>query len=232
MPAVMFDLVASDPRFFVIDKHSGCSFHHQGDEPGLVESVRQQCGAVWPVHRLDRMTSGLMLLARSPEVARQLSERLAAHQIDKLYLALSDQKPSKKQGLVQGDMQKGRGGAWRLCPTRVQPAITQFQSTSLAPGLRLFFLKPLSGKTHQLRVALKSLGAPIIGDPLYHATVAPPPDRGYLHAWSLRFELDGEQLAFLAPPRHGELFISPTFQSLIALPQWQPPALQWPIRKP
>lgn len=224
----MFDLIASDPRFFVIDKHPGCSFHHQGDEDGLVETARRQLGEIWPVHRLDRMTSGLLLLARSPEVARQLSEQLAARQIDKLYLALSDHKPSKKQGLVQGDMQKGRGGAWRLCPTRERPARTQFQSTSLAPGLRLFFLKPLTGKTHQLRVALKSLGAPIIGDPLYHAAVANAPDRGYLHAWSLRFDLDGESLSFMAPPRHGELFLRADFQALIMQPQWQPDVLSWP----
>lgn len=224
----MFELVSSDPRFFVIDKHPGCSFHHQEGETGLVETVRQQLGPVWPVHRLDRMTSGLLLLARSPEVARQLSERLAARQIDKLYLALSDQKPSRKQGLVAGDMQKGRGGAWRLCPTREQPAMTQFLSTSLAPGLRVFFLKPLTGKTHQLRVALKSLGAPIIGDPLYHAQQSPTPDRGYLHAWSLRFELDGDALEYRATPSHGELFQREDFQQLIDQPVWQPAALDWP----
>jgi len=180
------------------------------------------------VHRLDRMTSGLMLLARTPEVARQLSQKLEARQVDKLYLALSDRKPAKKQGLVTGDMLKGRGGAWRLCASREQPAQTRFCSTSLAPGLRLFFLKPLTGKTHQLRVALKSLGAPIIGDPLYHGAEPTPADRGYLHAWSLRFELDGEHLHFMAPPQHGALFLRADFQTLISRPEWQPSALVWP----
>jgi len=222
----MFDLIATDPRFFVIDKHPGCSFHRQGDETGLVETARQQLGPVWPVHRLDRMTSGLLLLARSVDAARQLSERLAARQIDKLYLALSDHKPSRKQGLISGDMIKGRSGAWRLCPSRELPACTQFQTVSLAPGLRLFFLKPLTGKTHQLRVALKSLGAPIIGDPLYHGGTLQ--DRGYLHAWSLAFELDGEGFRFLVAPRHGALFQRQDFLQLIAEDKFQPPALVWP----
>jgi len=224
----MFDLIATDPRFFVIDKHPGASFHRQGEECGLVEAARAQLGAIWPVHRLDRMTSGVLLLARSPEVARQLSERLAERRVDKLYLALSDRKPAKKQGLVQGDMQKGRGGAWRLCASRIQPALTQFCSCSLAPGLRVFFLKPLTGKTHQLRVALKSLGAPMIGDPLYHGASEPQPERGYLHAWSLAFELDGENFHFMVAPRHGALFQRDDFQALIARPEWQPQALQWP----
>lgn len=223
----MFDLIASDPRFFVIDKHPGCSFHRQGDETGLVESVRQQLGPIWPLHRLDRMTSGLLLFARSPDFARQLSERLAARQINKLYLALSDHKPSKKQGLIVGDMQKGRAGAWRLCASRTHPACTQFQTVSLAPGLRLFFLKPLTGKTHQLRVALKSLGAPIIGDPLYHGQ-GEVQDRGYLHAWSLAFELDGEAFRFLVAPRHGVLFQRPDLLQLIAQEKFQPQALAWP----
>jgi tRNA pseudouridine32 synthase/23S rRNA pseudouridine746 synthase len=224
----MFDLVASDTRFFVIDKHPGCSFHHQGEETGLIESVRQQLGDVWPVHRLDRMTSGLLLLARSPGIARQLSEQLALRQMDKLYLALSDQKPAKKQGLICGDMQKGRGGSWRLCSTREAPAMTRFFSTSLTPGIRLFFLKPLTGKTHQLRVALKSLGAPIMGDHRYHAAVTPAADRGYLHAWSLGFELDGERFSYTVTPARGEWFLREEFQDLIALPQWQPHQLAWP----
>jgi tRNA pseudouridine32 synthase/23S rRNA pseudouridine746 synthase len=224
----LFNLIAADERFWVIDKHPGVSFHHQDEETGLVEAVREQLGPVWPIHRLDRMTSGLLLLARSPEVARQLSVLLSERRMDKSYLALSDQKPAKKQGLIIGDMQKGRGGDWRLCQRRENPAVTQFFSTSLAPGVRAFFLKPLTGRTHQLRVALKSLGAPIIGDTRYHGASETPADRGYLHAWSLRFELDGESFAFMTSPQQGALFLREDFQQLIRLPQWQPDAIPWP----
>jgi tRNA pseudouridine32 synthase / 23S rRNA pseudouridine746 synthase len=224
----MFDLLTDDPRFLLVDKHPGVSFHRQGDEPGLVEVVRARCGEVWPVHRLDRMTSGLLLFARTPEVARALSQALAERRMRKLYLALSDRKPARKQGLLSGDMVKGRGGAWRLTPKSENPAVTRFLSTSLAPGLRLFFLRPLTGKTHQLRVALKSLGAPIVGDPLYHGATGAVADRGYLHAWSLSFELDGERFAFCRAPTRGALFLREDFRRLIAEPQWQPDALPWP----
>jgi tRNA pseudouridine32 synthase/23S rRNA pseudouridine746 synthase len=141
---------------------------------------------------------------------------------------LSDLKPAKKQGLICGDMHKGRGGNWRLSPTREAPAMTRFLSTSLCPGIRLFFLKPLTGKTHQLRVALKSLGAPIIGDTRYHPLVEPAADRGYLHAWSLAFELDGERFAFRVAPSRGAWFLREDCQQLIARPEWQPENLAWP----
>ncbi|BEV73694.1 MULTISPECIES: TIGR01621 family pseudouridine synthase [unclassified Paludibacterium] len=222
----MFRLVHEDPRFFLIDKQAGVSFHHQGEETGLVEAVRAGLGEVWPVHRLDRMTSGLLLLARSPDVARALSQQLAERQMDKLYLALSDRKPGKKQGLISGDMLKGRGGAWRLTSAQHQPARTRFLSTSLQPGIRLFFLKPLTGKTHQLRVAMKSLGAPILGDPLYHPASQPPVDRGYLHAWSLRFRLGEEVFDFECPPTEGEWFRLPALHALLTQADWRPANLR------
>lgn len=224
----MFDLIATDPRFYVIAKQPGVSFHRQGDEAGLMEALREQLAddALWPVHRLDRLTSGLLLVARSAEVASRLAEAFAAREIEKYYLALSDRKPQKKQGLVRGDMVKGRGGAWRLLPSSANPAITQFFSFSLAPGLRLFILRPHSGKTHQLRVALKSLSAPILGDELYGGT---PSDRGYLHAYSLAFHLDGARFHFVCPPRHGAQFLSGALQAALQQPERQPEALPWPV---
>ncbi|MBV8045731.1 MAG: TIGR01621 family pseudouridine synthase [Paludibacterium sp.] len=219
-----FRLVHQDPRFFVIDKCPGVSFHRQDEEPGLIELARAELGDMWPVHRLDRMTSGLMLLARSPDMARQLSTALAERRIDKRYLALSDRKPAKKQGWVRGDMEKGRGGSWRLLASRDNPAVTHFHSVSLAPGLRVFFLKPLTGRTHQLRVALKSLGAPIIGDERYHPAGGEPADRGYLHAWQLRFQLEDEPFAFQCVPQEGTLFLRADFRALIDAPAWRPDA--------
>ncbi|MBI3144449.1 MAG: TIGR01621 family pseudouridine synthase [Pseudogulbenkiania sp.] len=224
----MFDLIASDPRFYVIAKHPGVSFHRQGDEPGLMEALREQLAddTLWPVHRLDRLTSGLLLVARSAEVAASLAEAFATREVEKYYLALSDRKPQKKQGLVKGDMAKGRGGAWRLLPSSANPAVTQFFSFSLEPGRRLFILRPHSGKTHQLRVALKSLSAPILGDELYGGT---PADRGYLHAYSLAFTLDGERFRFICPPRHGAYFSSEALQAALEDPAWQPEVLPWPV---
>jgi tRNA pseudouridine32 synthase/23S rRNA pseudouridine746 synthase len=145
--------------------------------------------------------------------------------VEKYYLALSDAKPAKKQGLIRGDMEKGRGGAWKLCQSQLNPAVTQFFSHSLAPGRRLFLLRPRTGKTHQLRVAMKSLGAPILGDALYGGSAA---DRTYLHAYALALTLDGEALRFVCPPAQGSEFAVP---ALAAYLQQQPPwTLPWPQR--
>jgi tRNA pseudouridine32 synthase/23S rRNA pseudouridine746 synthase len=75
----MFTLLHSDPRFYLINKHPGVSFHREGEEDGLLDAVRAglQDEALWPVHRLDRITSGLILLARSSQVASQFGSAFA-----------------------------------------------------------------------------------------------------------------------------------------------------------
>lgn len=181
--------------------------------------------ALWPVHRLDRITSGLIVVARSQQDAAELGAAFAGREVEKYYLALSDAKPARKQGLIKGDMDKGRGGAWKLCKSAANPAVTQFFSHSLAPGLRLFVLRPRTGKTHQLRVAMKSLGAPILGDALYGGSAA---DRGYLHAYALAFTLAGEAHRFVCPPQWGERWPQAALADYLAA---NPPAdLPWPVQ--
>jgi tRNA pseudouridine32 synthase/23S rRNA pseudouridine746 synthase len=123
-----------------------------------------------------------------------------------------------------GDMLAARNGSWRLAHTRAQPAITDFVSAGLGNGLRAYLLKPATGKTHQLRVALKSQGAPILGDARYGGAAA---ERTYLHAWALRFSAFGEDFALLAPPQEGEHFLASAFAEL--LQRWQPPWAQFPV---
>jgi tRNA pseudouridine32 synthase/23S rRNA pseudouridine746 synthase len=96
----MFTLLHSDPRFYLINKHPGVSFHREGEEDGLLDAVRAglQDEALWPVHRLDRITSGLILLARSSQVASQFGSAFADHAVEKYYLALSDRKPQRSRG--------------------------------------------------------------------------------------------------------------------------------------
>ena len=221
-----YQLVHTHPQFYVIHKAPGVSFHREDDAPGLMDALREglQDDALWPVHRLDRITSGLIVVARSQAAAAELGAAFAGREVEKYYLALSDAKPARKQGLIKGDMDKGRGGAWKLCKSAANPAVTQFFSHSLAPGLRLFVLRPRTGKTHQLRVAMKSLGAPILGDALYGGSAA---DRGYLHAYALAFTLAGEQYRFVCPPQWGERWPQDALAAYLAA---NPPAgLPWPV---
>lgn len=163
------EVVYQHSDFIIINKSEGISVHKDQEEQGLTELVAKQLNVsqVWLVHRLDKVTSGLLILALNAESAAEFSRLFSEHKIYKTYLALSNQKPKKKQGLIVGDMKKARDGAWKLCQTKENPAITRFESVNCEPNLRLFILKPQTGKTHQLRVAMKSLGSPILGDGLY-----------------------------------------------------------------
>jgi len=215
----MFDIFHLHDDFLIINKHPGVAFHRQGDFPGLPNLVRERTGLphLFPVHRLDTITSGLLVFGRSQRAARDLAQQFCNHQVKKFYLAISNRRPKKKQGLVKGDMVKGRRGAWKLLRSSDNPAISRFRSFSVGNGFRLYLVKPFTGKTHQIRVAMKSIGAPIHGDMLYsnQLGVVDSPDRGYLHAYGLEFQLSGEQHQFHCPPDKGSLFLKTEVQEVI-----------------
>ncbi len=194
----------------MINKDAGIPFH----SAGLTEKLRHQLAvqAVYPVHRLDSMTSGVLLLALNKKSARELSLQLSNNEMRKNYVAIGANRPKKKQGMIRGDMQKRRNGAWILKKTAENPAVTRFFSRSFSPGLRVYLVKPQSGKTHQIRVALKAIGAPILGDTLYGKE---PSDRGYLHSLSLRFHLGTQEYRFRALPRQGAFFTSRQFRDTL-----------------
>lgn len=221
--------------FVLVDKAAGVSFHSE-DGPGLVVAVEQALGQkLYAVHRLDKVTSGLLLLATSPQAAARFTEMFSARLVNKFYLALSLSKPKQKQGWVKGDMQPARRGAYKLTTTLQNPALTYFLSagfdgpaTDLPEGARLFLLKPYSGKTHQLRVALKSQGAAIAGDALYQGA---PADRVYLHAYALAFDWQGAQHQFVCPPTQGGWFGSRAVQQKLTTAWAQPWTLAFPVLK-
>ena len=212
------ELLYENSAFVLIDKPAGLNFHSE-DEAGLVVKTKEllQCKELYPVHRLDKMTSGLVLFAKTKEAAQTFGKMFEERQIEKYYLALSLRKPKKKQGWIKGDMQSARRGDWMLLTTNTNPAITQFHSTALRVGERGFLIKPHTGKTHQIRVALKSLGAPIAGDLRYaRSEEAKKEDRGYLHAYALRFSFENQEYAFVQAPKEGERFLSTEFRETLA----------------
>lgn len=201
-----FTVIDDNANFVVVEKPANLSF--QDDDKlgsGFFNQVKIQLGysELYPVHRLDKITSGLVLLAKNLPAAQSFQKKFEQGDIEKFYLAISDQKPKKKQGMIKGDMAKSRRSAWKLLRTTNTPAITQFFSYSIGSGLRAYLVKPKTGKTHQIRVALASIGAPILGDSLYGGADA---DRGYLHAFQLSFELFGEHYQYQKLPTEGEKY--------------------------
>ena len=187
--------------FVAVNKPAGVSVQQEADAVAFLPALAVQLGVphLWLVHRLDKVTSGVLLLALNAVAASTLAQMFAAGQMHKTYWAVAAGKPIKKQGWVIGDMAKARRGAWKLLRSCHNPARTRFDSVSLEAGLRCYRLWPQSGKTHQLRVAMKSLGCPILGDVLYGGEVAA---RVFLHAQRLVFAYQGEQMDIRAdaPP--------------------------------
>tara|TARA_R110002072_G_scaffold154_2_gene1038 strand:+ start:35780 stop:36544 length:765 start_codon:yes stop_codon:yes gene_type:complete len=203
--------------FYAIHKPANVPFHSLDDlkqdqelthVEGIVSLAKKFLNDpdIYPVHRLDRMTSGLMIFARSPKANSELSRLFQEKKIEKYYLALSEQKPKKKQGAVIGDMTKGRSGSYLLKRSKDKPAITRFFAHKIRLGAVdawFYTLKPETGKTHQLRVALKSLGSPVMGDKRYSGASA---SRGYLHAYKVRFDLFGKRYEIIDSLFEGEEF--------------------------
>ena len=218
--------------FLVIDKPANIGFHDEENiGSGLFSQIKAQLKAqlaiteLYPVHRLDKMTSGLILVAKNSATARAFQQQFKQHQIQKYYLAIAEGKPKKKQGVIKGDMEKSRRGMWKLLRTMDNPAVSQFFSYSIAPKQRLYLIKPHSGKTHQIRVALNSIGVPILGDALYNN--ADHADRGYLHAFALSFSLNQQSYQYCLTPSNGSVFNTPSTLDVInkLTPPWQQP---WP----
>lgn len=132
------------------------------------------------------------------------------------YVAISDRKPKKKMGRIRGDILKSRRGSYKLARSMDNPAMTAFVSSKLvvteseAP-VYSFLLKPSTGKTHQIRVSMKSIGSAILGDSRY-GTRAHSPERGYLHAAAIRFRLHGEDINIICAPEEGDIFTSAAFR--------------------
>lgn len=220
-----FELLYCHDDFYLIDKHPGVNVHRNQRGSSLLDAMRDALGdeALYLLHRLDDATSGLLLVGRNKSAAAALSALFSQRTIDKYYLAIADGKPRKKQGLVVGDINKARNGSYRLSRQLSNPSRTRFISSSLSPGRRLYLLRPYTGKTHQLRVVMNSLGAPILGDERYGNV---PADRCYLHAYSLCFDYRGEHYAFAHAPAQGQHFADRAVRS--ALVEWrQPWALTW-----
>lgn len=227
------ELLACTPQAAVVCKPAGVPFHRDPETgtDGVMQLVRRQhagLGLLYPVHRLDAVTSGALILARTPAAAARIVTEFRARRVAKYYVGLSDRKPSRKMGTVRGDMQRGRRGGWMLTRSTVDPAVTRFTSCGIPgrrPGLRALVLKPETGRTHQLRVAAKSLGAPLLGDTRYASSLgAAQEERCYLHCVALRLVVGGEPLQAVCRPTEGEEFRSAEFREVFE--RWILPGME------
>jgi 23S rRNA pseudouridine1911/1915/1917 synthase len=201
-------LLHADAHLAAVDKPAGLPSQATltGDRGTLPDlAARLLGGPVEIVHRLDRETSGVVVLARTREAAAALAEAFRRGAPRKTYLALCARAPDPPEGRIDAPLGKDprRTGSRRVAPGG-DAAATRYATLAAGPGAALVEARPETGRTHQIRVHLAHLGAPLLGDPRYGGPrrvgeVEVP--RVMLHA--LRLELahpvTGEPMTFEAP---------------------------------
>ena len=170
-------ILYEDDDVIVVNKPSGLLTHAKGglsDEPTVAEIIRPKTSFATDtdrpgiVHRLDRDTSGLLIIAKNPESAAHLQRQFAERTAKKTYIAITDGKP--KLNAAKIDLPIGRNpsapSTFRIDPNG-KPAQTTYHVLAENDAQSLVELKPTTGRTHQLRVHLAHLNAPILGDRVY-----------------------------------------------------------------
>ena len=203
-------ILFEDQALMVLDKPAGLAV--QGGTrtrrhvDGMLQSLATGGERPRLVHRLDRDTSGLLVVAKSVGAAARLTQAFRQHRVDKLYWALVVGRPAESEGWIDRPLAKrGARGSERVAASAAgAPARTAYRVVARASRIASWLaLKPLTGRTHQLRVHCAMLGTPIMGDGKYGGSAAHPegaPKGLMLHARELRLpHPDGGILELTAP---------------------------------
>lgn len=166
------ELIYEDECLVVFNKPSGLlSQPGLGPEKqdSLIHRVKKIWGDALIVHRLDRDTSGIIVLALDREAHRLLSQQFAAREVRKSYRALGQGSPARHSGAISTLIRKKSRVPPRYCvdPQQGRMAITHWSVVESQNQYTRFNLQPVTGRSHQLRVHMNYLGHPILGDPLY-----------------------------------------------------------------
>lgn len=171
-------ILFEDGEALVLDKPAGLAVHpgpatRQSLEDFLPDLRLGFHRAPTAVHRLDRDTSGCLLLARNPKAHKRFAAEFEAGRVEKTYLAVLADVPAEREGLIDMPLAKrsSREAGWRMAPDAGgQRAVTRWWIVAEARGRALVRFAPGTGRTHQLRVhAASGIGVPILGDPVYGA---------------------------------------------------------------
>lgn len=195
-----------DEHILVVDKPAGLSVLPDGWEPEapyLVKLLEKKYGKIWIVHRLDKVTSGVMVFARSAEAHRALNRQFEQHEVEKIYHAFVEGDPAWAQKDCKMPLRTNVGHKHRTAvdDKRGKSAETYFKVLKRFQAGALLEARPLTGRTHQIRAHLFALGYPLLGDVLYGAQKTELIERPALHARALTFShpQSGERVTFRVP---------------------------------
>ncbi|MCE9644597.1 MAG: RluA family pseudouridine synthase [Chloroflexi bacterium] len=213
------DILYRDEQLLVINKPAGLSVLPEGwepDAPYIVKQLEEDVGKIWVVHRLDKYTSGVLVFALTAEAHRALNIQFEKHETEKVYRAITVGAPPWKERTTKFPLRVNVGHKHRTMVDNRKgvPSETRFRvlnwnqasSDDLSfdedvKGMALVEARPMTGRTHQIRVHAYALGYPLLGDTLYSSPESVIISRPALHAYSLTIThpVSEERVTFTAP---------------------------------
>ncbi|MEE9365221.1 MAG: RluA family pseudouridine synthase [Dehalococcoidales bacterium] len=207
--AIPLSIVYEDEDLLVVDKPPGLTVHPAPGHPdhtlinailSHVPHLARMGDSLRPgiVHRLDKDTSGLMIVAKNQVAQLNLIEQFRVRSVVKAYLVLVKGHLTPEKGIIDAAIGRDARNRKRMAVVREgRPARTQYQVVKYLDGYTLLEILPETGRTHQIRVHLAAIGYPVVGDPVY-GVKSPFLSRQFLHACRLGFKLpsSGEYVEF------------------------------------
>ncbi len=204
---IALDIVFENDDLLVVNKPAGMVVHPSaGHQSGTLvhaalahaDDIEGVGGVQRPgvVHRLDKDTSGLILMAKNDESHQWLQDQFSSRQVDKVYLALVDGNPPTPRGKVEAAIGRDPNNRKKMAvvpPGKGRAAVSEYSTLRKFQAHTLLEMHPITGRTHQIRVHLAFLKCPVVGDRVYgrrHPSL--PLDRQFLHAARLRICLPGD----------------------------------------
>jgi len=207
-------ILFQDFDLIVVDKPAGLTVHPAPGHPSgtlvnallaITPDLKGISGTLRPgiVHRLDKDTSGLMVVAKNDRAMRALQRQLKDREVHKTYLALVQGVPKPAEGVVEAPIGRHPKNRKKMAVVpNGREAVTRYRVKEAIAGgeYALLEVEPVTGRTHQIRVHMAALGHPIVGDAVYGKRSAVL-NRQFLHAWKLAFAmpLGGREVEFESP---------------------------------
>ncbi len=199
------EILYTDDHLIILNKPAGLPVLPDGwdkDAPYLVKMLEAEYGRIWIVHRLDKVTSGVMVFARDAETHRALNMQFERHEAHKVYHAIMEGAPKWTEKVTRFPLRVNVGHKHRTVvdDRHGKPSETRFRLLEQYQAAAWVEASPLTGRTHQIRVHAQALGHPLVGDVLYGASATDVIARPALHAHALTFTHPAthERLTFTA----------------------------------